>query len=66
MNRQAEVFVRKDYSIIALAEILKRGGDQNKARFGRILSGITLEMLPAALDASVQYPRVSYFLLRFC
>ena len=54
MNRQAEVFVRKDCSIIALAEILKRGGDQHKARFGRILGGITLEMLPAALDASVQ------------
>ena len=54
MNRQAEMYVRKDYSIIALAESLKRGGDQRKARFERSLSGMTLEMLPAALDSSVQ------------
>ena len=54
MNREAEMYVRKDYSIIALAESLKRGVDQRKARFERSLSGMTLEMLPAALDSSVQ------------
>ena len=48
MNRQTEMFVRKDYSIIALAESLKRGGDQRKARFERSLSGMTLELMPTA------------------
>ena len=42
------MYVRKDYSIIALAESLKRGGDQRKARFERSLSGMTLELLPTA------------------
>ena len=42
------MFVRKDYSIIALAETLKRGGDQRKARFERSLSGMTLELMPTA------------------
>jgi len=32
MNRQIPMYTRKDYSIIALAESLKRGGDQRKAR----------------------------------
>ena len=36
------MYVRKDYSIIALAEAMKRGGDQRKARFERSLSGMTL------------------------
>ena len=40
------MYVNKDYSIIALAESLKRGGDQRKARFERSLSGMTLELLP--------------------
>ena len=42
------MYARKDYSIIALAESLKRGGDQRKARFERSLSGMTLELLPTA------------------
>ncbi len=42
------MYVRKEYSIIALAESLKRGGDQRKARFERSLSGMTLELMPTA------------------
>ncbi len=42
MDLETGMFIRKDYSIIALAEAMKRGGDQRKARFERSLSGITL------------------------
>lgn len=42
------MYTRKEYSIIALAESLKRGGDQRKARFERSLSGMTLELLGKA------------------
>ena len=42
MDRETEMYVRKDYGIIALAEAMKRGGDQRKARFERSLSGMTL------------------------
>ena len=42
------MYVRKDYSIIALAESLKRGGDLRKARFERSLSGMTLELMGKA------------------
>ena len=42
------MYVRKEYSIIALAESLKRGGDQRKARFERSLSGMRLELMPTA------------------
>ena len=59
MNRQAEMYVRKDYSIIALAESLKRGGDQREALFERSLGRMTLELLLEALDASVESPQVS-------
>ena len=31
MDRETGMFIRKDYSIIALAEAMKRGGDQRKA-----------------------------------
>ena len=48
MDRQAEMYIRKEYSIIALAESLKRGGDQRKVRFERSLSGMTLDLLPPA------------------
>ena len=41
------MYTRKDYSIIALAESMKRTGDLRKARFERSLSGMTLELLPA-------------------
>ena len=37
MNRHNEMYISKDYSIIALAESLKRNGDQRKARFERSL-----------------------------
>ena len=40
------MYTRKDYSIIALAESLKRGGDQRKARFERSLSGMTAATRP--------------------
>ena len=61
MNRQTEMYVRKDYSIIALAESLKRGGDQLKARFERSLGGMTLELLPAAHGlAGAAIPSVAF------
>ena len=47
MNRQVEMYVFKDYSIIELAESMKRTGDLRKAKFERSLSGMTLELLPA-------------------
>ena len=57
------MYVRKEYSIIALAESLKRGGDQRKARFERSLSGMTLEMMgkadrgPGEAISSVSFAR---------
>ena len=33
MDRETGMFIRKEYSIIALAEAMKRGSDQRKARF---------------------------------
>ena len=41
------MYVSKDYSIIELAESMKRTGDLRKAKFERSLSGMTLELLPA-------------------
>ena len=41
------MYVSKDYSIIELAESMKRTGDLRKAKFERALSGMTLELLPA-------------------
>ena len=41
------MYVAKDYSIIELAESMKRTGDLRKAKFERALSGMTLELLPA-------------------
>ena len=61
MNRHAEMYVKKDYSIIALAESLKRGGDQRKARFERSLSGMTLELMPQAHGlAGAAIPSVAF------
>ena len=61
MNRHAEMYVRKNYSLIALAESLKRGGDQRKARFERSLSGMTLELMPTADRAPGEaIPSVSF------
>ena len=55
------MFIRKDYSIIALAEAMKRGGDQRKARFERSLSGMTLELMPTADRAhGAAIPSVSF------
>ena len=48
MDRQVPMFVRKEYSLVALAEAMKSGGDQRKARFERSLSGMTLDLLPTA------------------
>ena len=33
MDWQVSMFVRKEYSLVALAEAMKRGSDQRKARF---------------------------------
>ena len=55
------MYVRKDYSIIALAESLKRGGDQRKARFERSLSGMTLELMGKAdREPGEAIPSVSF------
>ena len=43
------MYTRKDYSIIALAESLKRGGDQRKARFERSLSGMKAATRPQTI-----------------
>ena len=40
--------VRKDFPLVALAESLKRGDDQRKARFERSLCDMQLELLPIA------------------
>ena len=42
------MYVKKDYSLIALCESLKRGSDQRKAKFERSLSRMTLELLSTA------------------
>ena len=61
MDRETGMFIRKDYSIIALAEAMKRGGDQRKARFERSLSGMTLELMPTADRAhGAAIPSVSF------
>ena len=49
MNRQTEMFIRKDCSIIASSESLKRGGDQRKARFERSLSGMKAATRPQTI-----------------
>ena len=42
------MYVRKNYSIIELAESQKRNSDLRKAKFERGLSGMTLELMPTA------------------
>ena len=55
------MYTRKDYSIIDLAESQKRGSDLRKAKFERGLSGMTLELLPAADRAhGVAIPSISF------
>jgi len=55
------MYTRKDYSIIALAESMKRGGDLRKAKFERAVSGMTLELLPPAHGlAGAAIPSVAF------
>ena len=61
MDRETGIFIRKNYSIVELAEAMKRGGDQRKARFERSLSGMTLELMPTADRAhGAAIPSVSF------